>query len=109
MPKPAREVSAALGRKGFATREGDHAFYHLYVGGKKTSIYTKISLGEREIHDGLLGAMARQVKLSRHQFSELVDCSLTHDGYVKLLIKGGMVEPPPEKEKPGQTSTDDPA
>lgn len=67
MPKAAKDVAAGLERKGFQLRDNDHSFYHLYVDGKKTMIFTKISHGEKEIHDSLLGAMARQVKLNRKQ------------------------------------------
>ena len=47
MPKAAREVMAALAKKGFKKTENDHAFFHLWVGGKKTPIYTKVSHGEK--------------------------------------------------------------
>src|SRR5690606_28100550 len=61
MPRPAKSVAAGLRQKGFQPRENDHTFYHLYVSGKKTIISTKISHGEKEIGDKLLGVMARQV------------------------------------------------
>jgi predicted RNA binding protein YcfA (HicA-like mRNA interferase family) len=74
MPKAAKEIATGLQQKGFRLRDNDHSFFHLYVNGKKTSVYTKISHGEKEIHDGLLGTMARQVRLSRKQFNELIEC-----------------------------------
>jgi predicted RNA binding protein YcfA (HicA-like mRNA interferase family) len=79
MPRPAREVMASLEKKGFTKKENDHTFFHLWVDGKKTTVYTKVSHGEKEIHDNLLGAMARQLRLSKKQFLELVDCPLTFD------------------------------
>lgn len=91
MPKPAREVAASLGQKGFRKRENDHAFFHLWVGDKKTVIYTKISHGEKEIHDRLLGIMARQLKLSGKQFKELIDCHFTGKQLVQHLRKGGHI------------------
>jgi hypothetical protein len=99
MPKDAKDVGAGLTKKGFQARENDHTFYHLYVEGKKTGVYTKISHGEKEIRDGLLGAMARQVKLTRKQFNDLIDCPLTADEYVKLMRKAGAVETPKEEPK----------
>src|SRR5205823_4623038 len=54
----------------------------LWVDGKKTRIYTKVSHGEKEIPDNLLGAMARQLNLNKKQFLELVDCPLTREIYV---------------------------
>lgn len=95
MPKPAKDVAAGLLKKGFELRQNDHAFYHLFVDGKKTIVSTKISHGEREITDSLLGMMARQVKLTRKQFNDLVDCPLEFDEYVKLLRKAGHVAKAP--------------
>ena len=92
MPKPAKDVAAGLERKGFQRRGGDHSFFHLYVDGKKTVVSTKISHGEREIHDRLLGIMARQVKLARKQFNDLIDCPFTLDQYVQHLRRQGVVE-----------------
>jgi len=94
MPKAARDVAAGLQKKGFLLRESHHSFYHLYVDGKKTVIFTRISQGEKEIHDALLGAMARQVKLNRKQFNDLVECPLTLEEYVRLLQRDGAIETP---------------
>ena len=91
MPKDAKDVASGLQRKGFEPRQGDHAFYHLYVQGKKTAVFTKISQGEKEINDRLLGMMARQVRLSRKQFFELVECPLSLDEYLKHLQKAGVI------------------
>lgn len=97
MPKPARDVAASLQQKGFQLRENDHSFFHLFVDGKKTIVSTKISHGEKEISDSLLGMMARQVKLTRKQFNDLVDCSLKFDDYVKLLHAAGHVAKPAQQ------------
>ncbi|MGA2500836.1 MAG: hypothetical protein ABSH20_24125 [Tepidisphaeraceae bacterium] len=91
MPKPAKEVGASLLKKGFVALENDHTHYHLYVEGKKTIVSTMISHGEKEIGDPLLATMARQVKLTRKQFIELVDCPLTLEQYVKQLRDAGHV------------------
>lgn len=85
MPRDAREIEAALLKKGFQRRQGGDAYFHLYVEGKKTPVFTKMSQGEKEIHDGLLGAMARQVKLSKRDFMQLVDCPLTAEKYLEIL------------------------
>jgi len=85
MPRDAKQVAANLKRKGFTPDEGDHTFYRLFVDGKNTGIRTKISHGEKEIHDGLLGQMAKQTKLVKKEFLELVDCPLTLDQYLELL------------------------
>jgi predicted RNA binding protein YcfA (HicA-like mRNA interferase family) len=92
MPKSAKAVAAALQKKGFIKSDSKDVYYRLYIGGKKTQIFTKISHGEREIHDGLLGAMARQVRLTRKQFNELIDCPLQKEQYVQILVQANMVE-----------------
>lgn len=91
MPRDAREVMGALQRKGFHLVQRDHAYFQLYVDGKKTPIYTKVSHGEREIHDSLLGAMSRQLRLSKGQFGELVECPLSEAEYVGILREGGHI------------------
>jgi len=101
VPKATKDVALGLTKKGFQRRENDHSFFHLVVNGKKTVIYTKISHGEKEINDGLLGLMSRQVRLSRKQFNDLVDCPMTSDEYLRLLQKAGVVDPPKEPPKQG--------
>jgi predicted RNA binding protein YcfA (HicA-like mRNA interferase family) len=89
MPRDAKEVAANLQRKGFTPAEGDHKFYRLIVDGKNTGIRTKISHGEKEISDGLLAQMAKQTKLAKKEFLELVDCPLTYPRYLELLRERG--------------------
>lgn len=96
MPRPASKVAGGLEKKGFRRRQSDHTFFHLYVRDKKPVIHTKISHGAKEISDKLLGMMARQVRLSRQQFVELVDCPMNHEDYVKYLetIKAVGIDEP---------------
>lgn len=91
MPRTARDVADGLRRKGFHERQGDHTFFHLYVDGKKTIVSTKISHGERDIGEKLLGMMARQVRLNRRQFGDLVDCPMSIDEYVRILRANGVI------------------
>ncbi len=64
------------------------------MAGKKTMIYTKISHGEKEIGDPLLSAMARQLRLTRNQLNDLIDCPLQYGDYVKILTDAGVVAAP---------------
>jgi predicted RNA binding protein YcfA (HicA-like mRNA interferase family) len=91
MPKDAREVMGALESKGFKRRKGRDVFLHLYVDGRKTPIFTKVSHGGKEIHDRLLAAMARQLHLTRRQFDDLVNCPLTSEDLVRLLRDGQQI------------------
>jgi hypothetical protein len=92
MPRDAKDVMASLEKKGFQRRDGDDIYYHLYVGGKKTPVFTKISQGAREIDDRLLSAMKRQLRLTRQQFTDLIDCPLTFQGLVDTLRAGNHIE-----------------
>lgn len=91
MPRPANDVASGLCKKGFESRENDHTFFHLYVDGRKSIIFTKISHGEKEIGDRLLAMMARQLRLSRKQFLDLIDCPLAKTQYVSLLRNAGVL------------------
>lgn len=85
-------VEAALLKKGFESEEGDHRFfYFLDSNGLRTTVYTKTShgTGYRELGDPLLAKMAQQCRLTKHQFLQLVDCTLSADQYrAKLKALG---------------------
>ena len=65
--------------------------YWLYVAGKRTSVRTRISHGASEYDDRLLGQMARQVGLRRHELDDLIDCPLDQAEYVRLLVERSAV------------------
>ena len=92
MPKRARDVASGLQKKGFVAEHNDHVFYTLYVNGVKTAVYTKISHGEKEIVDPLLGVMARQLKIIKSQLVNLIECPLTQPEFLKILRAGGHIQ-----------------
>lgn len=94
MPKPAKDVAASLTKKGFHSHHSDHQRFYLHVEGKKTAVRTMISHSAKEIDDNLLSLMARQVKLNKKLFADLIDCPLSQEQYVKLLREGGHVSRP---------------
>lgn len=69
MPLDRRAVEAALLTKGFRPREGRHRRFIYYTG------------------DGLLRAMARQCKLTRREFDDLIACPLSRDQYEAKLLE----------------------
>jgi hypothetical protein len=87
MPIERKKVSAALLAKGFRNRQNDHAFFCLWVGNQKTSVFTKISHGSgyKDLDDSLVGKMAKQVGLSIGQFRDYVECNLSENEYVEIL------------------------
>jgi hypothetical protein len=86
-----RKILHSLQSKGFSTDERDHTHLILYIQNKKTNIWTKVSHGAREIDDHLIGCMARQVKLRKPQFLDLVNCPLTAEGYLAELARQEIV------------------
>ena len=85
MPRKQREVEKGLCRKGFRRAESHHHFFIYYwFGGEKTHLFTKTSHGNSELSDYLLGRMARQINLSKSQFFELVDCTISQQSYEDL-------------------------
>lgn len=87
-----RELKQGLKNKGFKESNRDHKFYILYIDGKKTHVKTKISHGAKEYDDGLLNGMKQQVRLdTKQQFLNLVDCPMTKEEYVKLLIEKNII------------------
>lgn len=94
MPLERSDVGKALSRKGFreATRNRDHDFYFLHVDGKKTSIFTKLSRGSdyRTLGDPLVKKIADQLKLTKVQLANFVECSLTETEYLALLRARGI-------------------
>lgn len=103
MPLKVRDVDSALRKKGFqesGKKNPDHTYYILFYNGKRTGIFTKISHGEKELRDGLCSLMARQIKLTRRQFDEFVDCPLTYDLYVRILVQASELDE--SEDRPNQ-------
>ena len=79
-----RDIDAALRQKGFwRDKSGDHFFY--FYG--NTKIKTKMSHGAMgdSIGADLIARMSRQLRLSKEQFLDLVDCTLDADGYRAII------------------------
>ena len=86
-----RNVDSALQRKGFfRDSDGDHVHYYLLRStGERTSVKTKISHGMQgsTICAKLIGLMARQLRLTKKQFLDLIDYPLDEEGYRTILRK----------------------
>jgi predicted RNA binding protein YcfA (HicA-like mRNA interferase family) len=74
-----RDIRSALAKKGFEEVDTDHHIYIYIFEGKKTGIKTKVSHSSKEIGDPLISEMKKQLKLSKSQFIELVNCPLTKE------------------------------
>jgi hypothetical protein len=88
MTRDRKEIEASLQKKGFKNREGDHHYYIYYtLTGLKTRIFTKTSHSHKSISDDILSMMARQCRLPRQRFFDLLDCPLTRKEYEQFLIE----------------------
>jgi predicted RNA binding protein YcfA (HicA-like mRNA interferase family) len=88
-----RDVEVALKKKGFKQDEGDHHWFFFWTAdGKKTTVRTKTSHGStKDLGDGLLKEMARQVRVSKVQFLDLIDCPMSREQYQQLLEDGSYL------------------
>ena len=91
MPRKRKDIEASLIKKGFRQEANDHRFYKLYEGEKYTGIYTKISTGSgyKDYDDNLLGIMAKQLKLSKRELCDLIDCPMDEEKYRNKLKQKG--------------------
>lgn len=88
------DVESALQRKGFKQRNTDHSYFHFFdKEGKKTIVNTKTSFGSKykTLGPQLVTQMARQCKLTKAQFQQLVDCTLSHEDYEAILNDGDHI------------------
>ncbi len=96
MPRDRTDVHSALVSKGFDLKQKgrDHDFYFLRHDGLTRAVFTKISRGfkYKEIGDGLLSRMGRQLHLTRAEFEDLIDCPMTQGKYVALMAERGVLE-----------------
>jgi hypothetical protein len=87
-------VDKYLEIKGFNRNTDSHHISFVYetADGKRTSVRTRISHGrDRVLSDTLMGMMARQCKLTRQQFNDLVDCPMDRSKYEAFLRDSGDI------------------
>jgi hypothetical protein len=92
MTRDKKDVEGALLRKGFRKKDGDHHYYIYHtLAGKKSRVFTKASHSHKSISDDLLSQMAKQCRLQRQQFFNLLDCPLSQDAYEQILGSQGIL------------------
>jgi hypothetical protein len=87
VPRPKRDIESALVAKGFAATGGDHNFFVYHsIAGKKTRARTKTSHTPKmkDVPDNLLAVMAKQCKITKSGFLDLIDCPMQREQYEKL-------------------------
>ncbi len=88
------DIDRALRKKGFLCEsDGKHIrYFFLLLDGNKSEVCTLMSHGMMgsTIDTNLLSRMARQLRLTKAQFLELIDCTLAAEGYREVLEKQGL-------------------
>lgn len=90
----AKKTYKRLKKKGFEdsqNRSDDHKYLEFRHNGKVV-LYTKVSHGEKELGDSLIGQMKRQCKLEKSDFMDLANCPLSLDDYVAKLRAQGLFD-----------------
>lgn len=89
------DIEAGLCRKGFKIDEKrDHNFFFYWTEeGQKTPVRTKTSKGSKykRLDKTLVASMARQCKLTRKQFADLIECPLSRQEYERILKEDGGI------------------
>ena len=67
-------------------REGKEFNGWFYLGAKKTARIT-VPKGRKPIPPKTYKSMAKQLKLNAEEFDELLECTLLHGGYEKIVRK----------------------
>lgn len=84
------DIVRALLQKGFREddRKKHHRYFRLFVQGKRTAIFTKVSHGSgrkyKTLGQNLVTEMAKQLRITRPQLMDFVECKLGGDGYTGL-------------------------
>lgn len=91
--RAAKRIQRALTTKGFRFKDAHHRLLELYVDGAPTGITTFLSHGSPDYGDELLARMVRQLKVSKAQLLDLIDCPLEMSAYVQILRCSGILDP----------------
>ena len=89
MPLKRRDIRSSLKRKGFVEdTDGRHiSLSYEMKDGRKCGVRTFVSHGSKykDLNDDLVGKMARQVKLQKKEFEDLVSCSMKRAEYEEII------------------------
>ncbi len=81
-----RKVEGALLKKGFQMDNSHHHMFTYHTAdGRRSMVRTRTSHGSKTISDSLIAQMARQCRLAKTQFIDLIDCPLSRESYERIL------------------------
>lgn len=80
-------------RKGFRLTESRHRRFRYYkLNGERTRVVTLTSHGaDSDLNDRVLAKMARQLRLTRRQFDDLIECRLSQADYEAMLRRDRII------------------
>jgi hypothetical protein len=81
----------ALLRKGFEKVETHHTMLWFVVQGRRTSIHTWVSHGQRKLDDRLLRLIGRELHLSRAELLKFVECQMSYEDYRRRMVDEGYL------------------
>lgn len=91
----AKQTYKNLKKKGFEdapNHSDDHKYLEFRHNGKVV-LYTKISHGEKDLGDYLIGQMKKQCKLEKSDFMNLANCPLSLEDYTAMLRAQDLFDP----------------
>jgi molybdopterin-guanine dinucleotide biosynthesis protein A len=84
--------NGALVSKGFDRSEGKHhTMFHLTASGKRTSIRTRLSHGQRKVDDWLQSQIARELHMSKRDLLRFINCEIGKQEYIGMMIEDGHI------------------
>lgn len=86
-----KKLRGALLRKGFDEVNSHHHMFFFMVGGKKTSVRTRLSHSGTEYGDNLLSQVAKQMRLKKAELLDFIECTFTHEKYLEHLLSNEHV------------------
>lgn len=106
MQRDRADIERGLKTKGFTLETGDHRYFVYHTAsGSLTDVWTKTSRGShyKSLGPFHLGEMARQCRLKKNQFLDLIDCPLSRSAYEKILAEAGVdLGAPPTSATPSR-------
>ena len=87
-----RDIAAALLKKGFEERSSHHRIFYLIVDSKISGVHTFLSHGVKEYNADLLTKMRTQLHITAKELDDLIQCPLSGEEYVMLLVERKVLE-----------------
>ncbi len=85
----------ALQAKGFEEDPTHHNMYWYWLDGKKSSVRTRTSHGEKQFDDSMLSMRQKQIgNLSKEQMIDFIECPFTADQLRQHLLDRQIVKLP---------------